>query len=272
MIYGGLTIAMIIGAPVGVLLGEHFGWRVIFGVVATLTLVVAAGLAFTLAPVKAAAHVTLAERIAIARRPDVLATLAVTVITIGGAYTVYSYLAPFLQQTAHLGGDAIALVLFLFGLGSTAGNFLSGATTDRIGPRRVVTGVLVGLVGLFATLSLVAATLPPVTARWIILPVIMLWGFVGFSFPSAQQAHMVILAPKLAPITLSLNASAIYLGASLGAFLGSLVVARGAVAELGWVAAACEITALLLFRFARKRRTATDAASARRPEFLTEAA
>lgn len=272
LIYGGLTIAMIIGAPIGVLLGEHFGWRVIFGVVAALTLIGAVGMAFTLAPIKAAAHVSLTERVAIARRPDVLAALAVTVLMIAGAYTIYSYLAPFLQQTAHLGGDAIALVLFLFGLGSTAGNFLSGAVTDRIGPRRVVAGVLIGLVGLFTTLSFLAISLPAGTARWFILPVIMLWGFVGFSFPSAQQAHMVTLAPKLAPITLSLNASAIYLGASLGAFLGSLVVAHGAVAELGWVGASCELTALVVLRLARRPRTVAAPARELRRELLTEAA
>jgi predicted MFS family arabinose efflux permease len=272
MIYGGLTIAMIIGAPLGVLLGEHFGWRVIFSAVAGLVALGAAGLALTLARVKPAAHVTLAERIAIARRPDVLATLAVTVITLAGAYTVYSYLAPFLQQTAHLGGDAIALVLFMFGLGSTAGNFLSGATADRIGPRRVIAGVLVGLVGIFTALSFVGTTLPADSARWIVVPLIALWGFVGFSFPAAQQAYIVTLAPRLAPITLSLNASAIYLGASLGAFLGSLVVARGAVAELGWVAAACEVTALVVLQWARRRRASVAPVPESRPALLTEAA
>ena len=141
IIYGGLTVAMVIGAPLGVLLGEHLGWRFIFVIVAALALVALAGLAFTLKPLRAAAAVSLAERIAIARRPDVLATLAVTVLALAGAYTVYSYLATFLHETSHLTGDAVALVLFLFGLGATAGNFLSGSVTDRIGPRRVIVKV-----------------------------------------------------------------------------------------------------------------------------------
>ena len=272
MIYGGLTVAMVIGAPLGVLLGERFGWRFIFIGVAALALSALIGLALTLKPIKNSAAVSLAERIAIARRPDVLGTLAVTVITITGAYTIYSYLAPFLQQTAHLSGDAVAGVLFLFGLGSTAGNFLAGGATDRIGARRVIAVVVGGLIVLFAALSLAAMFFPPSIARWIVVPLIALWGFAGFSFPSAQQAHMVTLAPKLAPITLSLNASAIYLGASLGALLGSLVVARGAVAELGWVGAACEVTAFLLLRFTRRRRVATEPQRDSRPELISEAA
>jgi len=265
VIYGGLTVAMLIGAPLGVLLGEHLGWRSIFVVVAALTGVTAAGLALTLRPIRPSASVTLAERLAIARRPDVLATLAVTVITISGAYTIYSYLAPFLRQTSHLEGDAVAAVMFLFGLGSTVGNFFSGGVTDRVGPRRVVATVLLGLIGLFASLSLAGTLVPPAQARWIVVPLVALWGFVGFSFPSAQQAHMVSLAPKLAPITLSLNSSAIYLGASFGAILGSLVVSRGAIDDLGWVAAACAATAFALQRFTHRRRAAAATAPMPQP-------
>ena len=254
LIYGGLTVAMVIGAPIGVLLGTHFGWRTIFVVVAALTASVAVGLAATLKPIRPSGSVTLSERIAIARRPDVLATLAVTVLFLAGAYTVYSFLAAFLQQTSHVGGDAIAFVFFLFGLGATAGNFLSGATVDRIGPRRVVAAAATTMIGLFATLSIIAMTVPADVARWAIVPVIALWGFVGFSFPSAQQAYIVTLAPRLAPTTLSLNSSAIYLGASLGAVIGSIVVAHRDVAALGWAAAACEVTAVLTLRFTRRRR------------------
>lgn len=272
IIYGGLTVAMVIGAPLGVLLGEHLGWRFIFVGVAGLALVALAGLALTLKPLRPSAAVTLAERIAIARRPDVLGTLAVTVITIAGAYTVYSFLAPFLQQTARLTGDAVALVLFLFGLGSTAGNFLSGSVTDRVGPQRVIITLLTALTVIFAALSLAGTLLPPEIARWIVVPLIMLWGFVGFSFPSAQQAHIVTLAPKLAPITLSLNASAIYLGASLGALLGSFVVAHGSVHGLGWVAAGCEVGAIALWRFTRRRSVAAEPELVRLGEPISEPA
>jgi predicted MFS family arabinose efflux permease len=268
MIFGGLTVAMVIGAPIGVLLGEHFGWRFIFVVVAALAFVAMTGVAFTLKKIRADARVSLAERIAIARRPDVLATLAVTVITLAGVYTIYSFLAPFLQQTAHLSGNAVALVLLVFGLGSTAGNFLSGAVTDRVGPRRVVMVALSGLIVLFALLSFTGTVVPPDVARWIVVPLIALWGFVGFSFPSAQQAYMVTLAPKLAPITLSLNSSAIYLGASIGAFLGSLVVAHGSVVRLGWVAASCEILSLAVLFWASRRHARAQSITPLRDSLL----
>jgi predicted MFS family arabinose efflux permease len=272
IIYGGLTVAMVIGAPLGVLFGDRFGWRNIFVGVTALVALSLIGLAFTLKRLRATATVSLSERIAIARRPDILATLAVTILTLAGAYTIYSYLAPFLQQTSNLGGDAIALVLFLFGLGATLGNFLSGEAADRVGPRRIVAMVQTGLVVIFALLSIAALTLAPATARWLIVPLIMLWGFVGFSFPAAQQAHIVKLAPKLASITLSLNASAIYAGASLGALVGSVVIAHGSVPELGWMAAVCEVTALLLLRYTRRRRTVASTEPAPVPHTVSEPA
>src|SRR5882724_7604167 len=71
IIYGGLTVAMVIGAPIGVLLGGHFGWRFIFIGVAALTFVALTGLALVLRPVRAGTAVSLTERLAIARRPDV---------------------------------------------------------------------------------------------------------------------------------------------------------------------------------------------------------
>lgn len=246
MIYGGLTVSMVTGVPLGVLLGEHLGWRAIFVGVAVLSLIAFAGLALTLKSLRPTAAVNLIERFAIARRPDVLGTLAVTVLMMGGAYTLYAYLAPFLLETSQLGGGTVAFVLLLFGVGSTAGNFLSGRTTDRIGPRRVLTTALTVLIGVFAALSFVSTLLPSEIARWIIVPLIALWGFFAYAFLPAQQARMASLEPKLAPITLSLNASAIYLGASLGAALGSVVLARGPAHHLGWVAAICEIGALVL--------------------------
>lgn len=253
IIYSGLTFATVLGVPLGVMAGERFGWRSLFLGAGGLSLVALLGLALQLKRVARPTGVTLSERIAIARRPEVLNALAITVIALTGAFTVYTYLAPFLASTAALTGGAVALVLFLFGIGSTIGNLAAGAAVDRFGADRVLAWVLVTLVGLFATLSLIAQTLPPAHARWLIVPVIGLWGLVGFSFPATQQARLVAVAPHVAPITISLNASAIYLGISLGAVLGSVVVAHHAIAEIGWVAAGCALLAFGVFSLRRAR-------------------
>lgn len=253
LIYAGLTFATVIGVPVGVLVGERLGWRSIFLGAAGLAAIALSGLAVKLSPIPNPPSVPLSERIAVARRSDIMGALGVTVITLTGAFTIYSYLAPFLAETTGLTGDAVAAVLFLFGVGCTVGNLASGAASDRFGPQRVLLFVVSGLIVLFASLSLAAEFLPPATARWVIVPIVGFWGLLGFAFPAAQQTRLVALAPRLAPITISLNASGIYLGISFGALLGSYVVSHHLVRQLGWVGAACDIVALgLLWRSLRR--------------------
>lgn len=256
LIYSGLTFATVLGVPLGLVAGERFGWRSVFSGTAVLAVLALVWMAAQLRPVPRHATATLAERLAIARRPEVLNALAVTTIALTGAFTVYTYLAPFLAETVHLTGSAVALVLFLFGLGSTVGNLAAGSAVDRFGADRVLSVILAGLVVLFAGLSLSAQWLPASAGRWVILPIVGLWGLVGFSFPATQQARLVSFAPTLAPITISLNASAIYFGISLGAMLGSVVVDHQAVASIGWVASGCAAVAGAIFVAGRSRRTA----------------
>lgn len=269
IIYGGLTVATLIGVPLGVLVGERFGWRSIFLGAAGLSFATMLGIALWLAPSPGAATVSLSERLAIARRPDVFGALLVTIGFMTGVFAIYTYIAPFLQQAAHLSGDSVAIVLFLFGAGATAGNLVSGALADRIGAQRVLTTVLLGLAVLFSVLSVAALALRPDVARWLIVPGIALWGLVGFSFPAAQQSRLVAMEPRLTPVTLSLNASAGYIGVSLGAVLGSVVVARHAIVDLGFVGAACELLALGLLIFTVRARTAPSVASTAIGSFST---
>lgn len=254
IIYAGLTIATLVGVPIGVFIGERLGWRSIFLLAGGISLVTFVGLAVFVAPSRSAGTASLAERIAVARRPDVFGALVVTIAFMTGVFTIYTYIAPFVQLAAGLTGTVVATMLFVFGIGATIGNLNAGALADRVGPARVLTVVLLGLTALFATLSLAADLFPPETVRWIIVPVIALWGLVGFSFPSVQQLRLVAMEPRLSSITLSLNASAGYLGVSLGAMLGSVVVAHGATRGLGWVGAACELTAFSLLIYTLRSR------------------
>ena len=256
IIYAGLTVATLVGVPLGVLIGQRFGWRSIFVLAGGLSAATFIGLATLLGPSRSTGSATLGERIAVARRPEVLGALMVTVVFMTGIFSIYTYIAPFLKQTTGLTGSAVAVVLFIFGAGATIGNLAAGSLADRIGATRVVTTVLLGLAVIFSAISLAAEMLTPHSAPWAILPAIGFWGLVGFAFPAAQQMRLVAMDPKLTPITLSLNASAGYLGVSLGALLGSVVVAHHGLSGLGWVAAAGELTAFFVLLYTIRTRNA----------------
>jgi predicted MFS family arabinose efflux permease len=135
-------------------------------------------------------------------------------------------------------------MLLGFGLASAVGTRLAGSVADRWGARPIV--ILGGCLALLAYLALsLGAALGPPRAMPVLLPAILLWGLASWGLITAQQARLVALAPALAPVSLSLNSSAIYLGSATGATVGALVIAHGAVGRLGWAAAAVSLAALL---------------------------
>lgn len=245
-IYTGFTGAMLVGVPVGTLVGDRFGWRMTFFGVAGLAFVALLGILLSLSRLPGQATVTFADRLAVACRRDILSVLLVTIIGMTGVFAVYTYLAPFLLQVAGFDGTAIAATLLVFGLGGMFGNLAGGMASDRFGPRRVLAIVLGVVVVLFAMLSIAAEWLAPALRMGVSLGVITLWGLFGWCFPTAQQTRLVMLDPVLAAVSLSLNSSATYFGVSLGAALGGIAVATGRLDALGWIGALCEIAALAI--------------------------
>jgi predicted MFS family arabinose efflux permease len=249
IVNGGITIAVAFGVPLGSLVGDRLGWRMTFAGVAVLSAVASAALTLGL-PKGIGAHLptaTLRERLATARQPLILMTLLVTTLWAMGAYTIYTYLALFIAHATPLHGAQIGTVLFTWGVSAAVGVFIGGKAVDRLGSRHVVIPTLLVSIVAFSLLSAAATALPPHFAVYPILIGVVAWGVAHWCFYPAQQAGLIGIAGlKGTPIALSLNASFMYLGFSLGAALGSLVLSLGSVVNLGWTAAACEVAALLL--------------------------
>jgi len=260
MVYLGMTTAMVVGVPLGTLVGGHWGWRATFAGVAVLGLLALAGLCLPSVRQPMHAPAGLRERFAVAKRPEILRSLWVTFFCMAGAFAVYTYLSPFLRAATGISEASVAWALMLFGIGGAAGNIIGGHLSDARGPRYVLPRVLGALVVIFALMSLVAQSLPPATALVLIAVLIGAWGLIGWSFPPAQQSHLVHQAPQLTPVVLSLNSSAMYLGVSFGALLSSGAVAWGHVSTIGWIGAGCELVALGLVALGARSHAAQRAA------------
>ena len=254
MVVGGLTVAIIAGVPLGVLLGDALGWRATFLGVAGVAAFSLLGILAWLPRQAPGVVASLGERMALARSADVLAILATTVLTVAGTFTVYTYLGVFMHFVTGLGSRGLAVVLLVFGVASAAGTRIAGSAADHWGARRtVICGC--GLV-LLAYVALALGAEFEQAAMAVLLPAIVLWGFASWGVTTAQQARLVALAPDLAPVSLSLNSSAIYLGSATGAAVGALVIADGAVRMLGGVAACFSLAALsTVLASARKGQT-----------------
>jgi predicted MFS family arabinose efflux permease len=251
----GTTVAVALGVPLSAVIGHAFGWRLTFAIVGILALLATIGFAFGLARDLGSGvpATTFVERVGVVRRKSVVVALLATTFWASGTYTVYTYLAVFLSQQAGIEGSQIGMVLFVWGASAVVGVTTGGVLTDRLGARTAVIASLVLLAFAYLSLSLFAYTMEPHSARIPILVAVSLWGFANWAFFPAQQARLIGLSGnKLASIVVSLNASLMFIGYSLGATIGSVTMAHGSPAALGWVAALSEFASLLLVFIAAK--------------------
>lgn len=262
LVSGGITVAVALAAPLGTVIADSLSWRMTFAGVALLAAIATLGLMLGLPqgignnlPVA-----SLRERVLAARDPAVLRALLTTLLWATGAYTMYTYFALYLNQVTGIHGTHVGYVLFAWGISAAIGVMSGGKIADRVGFRRVTGPALMFLIAAFLTLTAIAYLLP---ANLAVLPVflsVIVWGISGWAFYPAQQTNLISIAGiKLAPIAMSLNASFMYLGFSIGASAGALTVAGGSALNLGLVAAAFVFAAWLLKRSAT-RRTAASAA------------
>jgi len=250
IVNAGLTVAIAIGVPLGAVAGNRLGWRMTFVGVAVMSAAAVVGLLAGL-PARAGAGMvtaTLRERVRVMRQPRVAPTLLVTTAWAVGTYTVYSFIASFLATATPLRGPQVGYALFLWGASAGVGVIIGGNATDKLGARAVIRTSLSVLALALAGLSTVAHVLPPTIALPPVLLAMIAWGLCHWGFFPAQQTGLIqIVGLKLAPIVLSLNASFMYLGFSLGAAVGGFTLLHATVTDLGWVGAACELAAVTLF-------------------------
>jgi predicted MFS family arabinose efflux permease len=195
LVTSGITVATVVGVPLGSLVGNQFGWRATFALVAVLGAVALAGLLFGLPRGLPRTTATIGQRLAVARHGAVLYALATTMLWAVGGFTVFTYLSIPLHNFG-FGASDISLALLVFGSAAAIGNMLGGTLADRLGP--LPTAAL-GLAGLAVALTLQSVTLKlvaPEHARYVLLTLIFCWGISGWAFYPAQVARIMRIDPQ----------------------------------------------------------------------------
>jgi len=221
----GLTIANVFGVPLGTFLGQQFGWRAAFLVVAVIFAAATVAIGLTVPHHAGEPSRTLRAELRVFRIGQVWFALGIGAIGFGGFFAVYSYIATLVTDAAGSPAWAVPIVLVVSGLGMTAGNLVGGRVADR-DLRRSLLG---GLVALAAVQTLLA-----LTAGWIVTVVafVFLVGFFSAALSPTIQTRLMDVAGDNQSIAAALNHSALNMGNALGAALGGAVIAAG----LGFVA------------------------------------
>jgi predicted MFS family arabinose efflux permease len=235
IVFGGLTFALVLGVPAGSLLGPTLGYKGVFALITAVAVLVAIAERSALPKVDAPPVVGLRERFAGVTDRRVQIILAMTVLAVLGAFSVYIYIVPLLKHTAGLSGSITGILLLFYGVGAVVGNFVGGRVTDRFGSLRTLLILFVGITALVGTLDLTLTTEVGAAAA------LFMWGMFTWAFNPPIQNLLLELGGGL---LISLNASAIYLGAGLSAVVGGLVIQSIGVGYLPLLAAVLSLLVL----------------------------
>ncbi|MBP0937710.1 MFS transporter [Streptomyces sp. KCTC 0041BP] len=252
MMFTGLTVANVVGVPLGTLVGQTAGWRLTFLVVAALGVLGLLGIAKLVPELPRPEGVRIRHELAAFRNVQVLLAMAMTVLGFGGVFAAITYITPMMTNVAGFADTSVTWLLVLFGLGMVAGNLIGGRFADRaLMPMLYVS--LGALAVVLAVFTLTAHTKAGAAVT------VVLIGALGFATVPPLQKRVLDQAAGAPTLASAVNIGAFNLGNALAAWLGGLVIAAG----LGWTAPnwvgtalAASALVLALVSGALERRTA----------------
>lgn len=240
LVTSGLTVSTVIGVPLGNWIGANFGYHGVFWLIAALSALVLTAVVMAFDSVPAPQAVRLIERLAVATRQGAPATLVVSLLIFTGVFAVYTYIAAYFAARTGLTGAALSWVLLAFGVGGIIGNLVGGVLSDRIGTRNTVmlSAIMVSIA--FTGLWLLGQH----TGVAIVFTVA--WGVSGWLLAPAQQHRLLEVGGPAAPLLISLNSSAMYLGMAASGVLGALILNTAGVEQLPLAGLATALVSLVI--------------------------
>ncbi|MRG88119.1 MFS transporter [Salinibacillus xinjiangensis] len=248
----GVSGSLVLGIPIGLMIGNTFGWRGPFVMITILTAFSIVGIFFMMDRVKPKPSIPIREQLATLRSKKILFAQLTTFLYMAGHTALYAYLKPFIQSTMDLDGTWVSVIYFAFGIAAVSGGGIGGALADIFGSKRTIfISILIFCVVMFAI---------PYTTNYLVffLFVVLIWGMLSWAISPAMQSYLIETSPETSGIQQSLNNSALHFGVAIGSLIGGVVIEQLSV-ELtttigGILIVGSLITALISMRSVRRVR------------------
>lgn len=256
--FTGLTVANIVGVPLGTFIGQAVGWRLTFAGVAALGVVGLFGIAKLVPAMPRPEGAHLRREVAAFRNVQVVLAMGMTVLGFGGVFAAVTYIAPMMTHVAGYSDGAVTWLLVLLGIGMFLGNLIGGRYADRA----LMPMLYTTLGGLAVALALFTFT---AHNKILAAATLLLVGALGFTTVPPLQKRVLDQAHGAPTLASAVNIGAFNLGNALAAWLGGIVISAGfGYTAPNWVGALLAAAALVLalWSAALERRTSARAEAA----------
>ena len=221
LMFAGLTIANLIGVPLGTFIGHHISWRITFMIVGVIGLLTTMSIKVWMPTLSVTNTKGLMSELKFFTRLDAWLIVLVIAIGTGGFFSWYSYIAPLLTEVASFNDDSIMYILVLAGLGMVMGNFIGGRLADRFSPLYTSAALLLAMVFSLTAVYFVSSN------QILTLIFTFITGAIAFAMLSPLQMLMINTAKGAEMLAASVSQASFNIGNALGAYLGGLPIAAG---------------------------------------------
>lgn len=252
IMFSGLTIANLVGVPIGTYIGHHYTWRYTFILIAIVGLLTFISLYFWMPVLENKAKETIKNQLQFFKKKEAWLIIAITSFGFGGLFCWISYIAPLLTDIAGFSAEDVPYILILAGFGMVVGNFVGGKLADQFSPAKTVISILLIMaLDLVCVYSFSSVQIPA-------LILVFTTGALAFAAVAPIQMLMINTAVGAEIIASAAIQAAFNIGNALGAFLGGLPLVAGfSYASPNLVGVGMALTGVLLvFIFIQNRKKA----------------
>ena len=214
----GISASLVLGVPIGLLLGNHFGWRSPFVLITVLTALSIIGVHLFMGRVEPRPQIPLRQQLGAFKNYRVTLGLITTFLYMTGHSIMYSYFKPYLEATTDFSAGWVSGIYLIFGFAAVCGGGLGGLLSDLVGTRKTMVMALVAFSAVFFVFPFTINFLPG------FFVILIIWGILSWAISPAMQSFLIEIAPESSAIQQSLNNSALHLGIAIGSVIGAAIV------------------------------------------------
>lgn len=242
IVFGGFTIASVLGIPLSTLIADVFTWKAAFGLCVVVNVISGIGMAIWLPTIPAK---KLTTHLSILKKKTLWTQLLLACLMISAMYASYGYLAAYLSNVTRMSGSEISAMLLIFGITGVGGNWLAGKLLSKSISQTTIAFII--------ALAITHVILYAAGAhKELMIPVIITWGFIHTAGFLISNINVTSAAPESTEFVNSIFTSCGNLAVTIGATAGGFTIAKSNTHAIAWTSIALLALAAIVWRSSKK--------------------